>query len=81
MYNLIDCNVSLWAMMFNVRLPELETHDGEIRTITNVWHAPNVNQNLIYLGSLEGKGFAYSAGGKVPKVSKGAWALLTGLRH
>jgi len=58
-----------------------KTHDGVVRTLTKVWHVPDLNQNLISLGVLEAKGFGYLVEGGVLKVSKGARVLLKGLRH
>lgn len=54
--------LSIWAMMPYVRLLEsvlLKTHDGAIRTLTKVWHVPDLNPNLVSLGAFEAKGFGY----------------------
>ena len=76
--------LSIWAMMPNVRFLntiQIKTHDSVVKTLTKVRHVPNLNHNLISLGSLEAKGFEYLAEGRVLKVSKGARVLLKGLGH
>ena len=60
---------------------KIKTHDGVVRTLSNVRHVPDLKRNLISLGTLESKGCKYSAEGGVLKVSKGSRLLLKGLRQ
>ena len=49
---------------------QIETHNGIIRTSTDVRHIPDMRKNLISLSTLDGKGYKYSSGDGVLKVSK-----------
>ena len=60
---------------------KIKTHDGVVRTLSNVHHVPDLKRNLISLGTLESKGCKYTAEGGVLKVSKGSRTLLKGLRQ
>ena len=60
---------------------KIKTHDGVVRTLSNVRHVPDLKRNLISLGTLESKGCKHSAEGGVLKVSKGSRILLKGLRQ
>ena len=55
---------------------QIKTHDGVVRTLTNVRYIPDLKRNLISLGTLESLGCKYSAEGGVLKVSKGALILM-----
>ena len=51
-------------------------HDGIVRTLTDVRHIPNMRKNLISLSTLDGKGYKYSGGDGVLKVSKGSLIVM-----
>ena len=53
-------------------------HDGIIRTLTDVRHIPDMRKNLISLSTLDGKGYKYSGGDGVLKVSKGSFIVMNG---
>ena len=53
-------------------------HDGIVRTLTDVRHIPNMRKNLISLSTLDGKGYKYSGGDGVLKVSKGSLIVMKG---
>ena len=59
---------------------KIKTHDGVVRTLSNVRHVPDLKRNLISLGTLGFKGCKYSAEGGALKVSNGGRILLKGLR-
>ena len=75
MGNNAQCNV------IGIGTVKIKTHDGVLRTLSNVRHVPDLKRNLISLGTLESKGCKYSAEGGVLKVSKGTRILLKGLRQ
>jgi len=60
---------------------KIKTHDGVVRTLSNVHHVPDLKRNLISLGTLESKGCKYSAEDGVLRVSKGNQILLKGMRQ
>jgi len=66
MANNAQCNVT------GIGTVKIKTHDGVVRTLSNVRHVPDLKRNLILLGTLESKGCKYSAEGGVLKVSKGS---------
>jgi hypothetical protein len=53
-------------------------HDGIIRTLTDVRHISDMSKNLISLSTLDGKGYKYSGGDGVLKVSKGSLIVMRG---
>jgi len=57
---------------------QMEMHDGIIRTLTDVRHIPDMRKNLISLSTLDGKGYKYSGGYGVLKVSKGSLIIMKG---
>ena len=75
MGNNVKCNVAAVSTI------KIKTHDGVIRTLSNVRHAPDLKRNLISLGTLESKGCKYSIEGRVLKVSKDSRTVLKGLRY
>ena len=75
MGNNAQCNVT------GIGTVKVKTHDGAIRTLSNVRYVPDLKVNLTSLGTLESKGCKYPAEGGVPKVSKGTQILLGCLRH
>ncbi|KAH0672789.1 hypothetical protein KY290_025021 [Solanum tuberosum] len=60
---------------------QIRTHDGVIRTLTNVHHILDLKRNFISLVTLESLGCKYSAEGGVLKVSKGVLVLMKGIRR
>ncbi|KAE8702282.1 hypothetical protein F3Y22_tig00110483pilonHSYRG00048 [Hibiscus syriacus] len=57
----------------------IKMFDGIVRTLTDVWHIPEMKKNLISLSTLEKKGFRFSAEGGVLRVFSGALAVIRGL--
>ena len=57
---------------------QIKMHDGIIRTLTDVRHIPDMRKNLISLSTLGGKGYKYSGGDGVLKVSKGSLIVMKG---
>lgn len=55
---------------------QIKSHNGCIRTLTNVRHVSNVKRNLISLGTLESNGYKYTADRGVLKVSTGSCTIL-----
>ena len=55
---------------------QIEMHDGIIRTLTDVRHIPDMRKNLISLSILDGKGYKYSGGDGILKVSKGSLIVM-----
>ena len=49
---------------------KIKFHDGKIRRLTGVRHIPDLNKNLISLGSIEEKGCNFQSDGRVLRVSK-----------
>jgi len=70
MGNNAQCNVT------GIGTVKFKTHDGVVRTLSNVRHVPDLKRNLISLGTLESKGCKYSAESGVLKVSNGSRILL-----
>src|SRR3954464_14589736 len=54
--------------------------DGQVRTLSNVRHVPDMRKNLLSLGALEAQGFRFSGEGGVIKVSKDSMTVLKGER-
>jgi hypothetical protein len=52
--------------------------DGIVRTLTEVRHVPTMSRNLISLSTLDIKGYKYSAGDGVMKVTKGSLVVMKG---
>jgi len=48
----------------------MKMHDGIVRTLTNVWHIPDLKKNLISLGTLDSLEYKYSDEGGVIQVIK-----------
>ena len=57
---------------------QIKMHDGIIRTLTDVRHILDMRKNLISLSTLDGKGYKYSGGDGVLKVSKGSLIIMKG---
>ena len=57
---------------------QIKMHDGIVRTLTDVRHIPDMSKNVISLSTLDGKGYKYSGGDGVLKVSKGSLVVMKG---
>ena len=75
----------LWEIIHPVRLlvlgieiVRIKSHDGIVRTLSNVWHILDLKKNMISLGTLDAKGYKCSVEGGVLKVSKGAVVVIKG---
>jgi len=60
---------------------QIKSHDGVLRTLSNIRHIPDLKRNLISLSTRESNGGKYSAEGGVLKISKGALVLMKGVRR
>ena len=56
----------------------IKMHDGVIRTLSKVYHIPELKRNLISLGTLEKNGCKYVAENGILRISKGALVVLKG---
>jgi len=54
--------------------------DGQVRTLTNVWHVPNLKKNLLSLVTWEARGYKFSGADGVIKFSRGYMKILKGER-
>ncbi|KAJ9547247.1 hypothetical protein OSB04_019790 [Centaurea solstitialis] len=73
---------SQWQMpchVVGIGSMSIKMHDGMVRTLTDVRHVPDMKKNLISLGALDKKGFKYSGGGGVIRVTKGALVVMKGV--
>ena len=52
--------------------------DGTIRTLTDVRYIPKMKRNLISVSALDAKGYKYSGGNSVLKVTKGSLVVMKG---
>jgi len=59
----------------------MKTHNGSVRTLSNVRDVPNLKRNLISLGIVESTRCNYSTEGGVLRDSKGTQTLLNALRY
>ena len=57
---------------------QIKMHDGIVKTLTDVRHIPSMSKNLISRSTLDGKGYKYSGGDGVLKVSKGSLVVMKG---
>ena len=55
---------------------QIKMHDGIVRTLTDVRHIPSMSKKLISLSTLDTKGYKYSDGDRVLKVSKGSLIVM-----
>ena len=58
----------------------IKMHDGIVRTLTNVRHAPELRKNPIFLSTLDSNGCTYKAEGGVLKVLKSTLVVMKGQR-
>ena len=56
----------------------IKTHDGMIRTLTDVRHIPTMARNLISLSTLDVEGYKHTGSRRVMKVSKGSLIHMVG---
>ena len=75
MGNNAQCNVT------GIGTVKIKTHDGVVRTLSNIRHVLDLKHNFISLDTLESKACNYSAKGGFLKVSKGTQIFLKGLRQ
>ena len=57
---------------------QIKMHDGIVRTLADVRHIPDMSKNLISLSTLDAKGYKYSGGDEVLKVSEGSLIVMKG---
>jgi hypothetical protein len=62
----------------NIRI---KMFDGVVRTLCDVRHVPEVENNLISLGTLDSNGYGYKSIGGVMKVTKGAMVVMKGQKN
>ena len=72
MDNYAQCNV------VSIGTIRIKTHDGTLRTLSNICHIPDLKHNLISPGTVKSNKCKYSAEGRVLKISKGAPVLMKG---
>ena len=56
----------------------IKIFDGIIRTLTDVRYIPKMKRNLISMSALDAKGYTYSGGDSVLKVTKGSLVVMKG---
>ena len=56
----------------------IKMFDGVVRTLGDVKHVPNLTRNLVFLSTLDAKGYKYTSEGRVLKISKGAVVMMKG---
>ena len=59
----------------------LKNHDESTRVLTDVRYIPKLEKNLIYLGTLESKGFTIILQNGILKVVSGALVMMKGIRR
>ena len=52
--------------------------NGQVRTLTNVQHVPDLKKNLLSLRALEARGYKFSGANGAVKVTKGSMTILKG---
>jgi hypothetical protein len=57
---------------------QIKMFDGVVWTLTEVWHVPSMSRNLISLSTLDTKGYKYTAGDGIMKVTKGSLVVIKG---
>jgi len=50
--------------------------DGQVQTLTNVRHVPNLKKNFLSLGALETRGYKFSGADGGIKITKGFMTIL-----
>ena len=59
----------------------MKNHDGSTRVLTDVRYIPKLEKNLIYLGTLESKGFTIILQNEILKVVSEAFVVMKGIRR
>src|SRR4051812_14267597 len=59
---------------------QMRMFDGEVRTVVNVRHVPDVSNNLLSLGDLEARGCRFASAKGTLMVRKGYMMVLKGER-
>jgi hypothetical protein len=59
----------------------IKMFDGVIRTLCDVRHVPDVEKNLISLGTLDSNGFSYKSKAGIMKVTKSAMVVMKGQKN
>jgi hypothetical protein len=60
---------------------KIKKFDGVVRTLCDVRHVPEVEKNLISLGTLDSNGYSYKFEGGVRKVTKGVMVVMKGQKN
>jgi hypothetical protein len=55
--------------------------DGVVKTLCDVRHVPDVEKNLISLGTLDSNSFGYKSEGGIMKVTKGVPVVMRGQKR
>ena len=58
----------------------LRNHDGSTRVLTYVRFVPSLRKNLLFLGTLDAKGFTVSMRDGILKITSGALVVMKGTR-
>ena len=61
-----------------IRKVRITIFDGVVRTLGDIRHVPDLKINLIFLSTLDAKGYKYTSKGGVLKISKGALVVMKG---
>ena len=56
----------------------IKMFDGVVKTLCDVRHVPEMERNLISLGTLDSNDYGYKSAGGVMKVTKGAMVVMKG---
>ena len=62
----------------SIETVHIKMFDGVVRTLSDVNHVPDLKRNLIFLSTLNAKGYKYTGEGGVLKINKGALVLMKG---
>ena len=61
---------------------QIKMHDGIVRTLTNVCHVLELKKNLVYVGSMDSKGFScWVEGGFMQIRGKGKSVVMKGTKQ
>ena len=56
----------------------IKMFDEVVRTLGDIKYVPDLKMNLISLSTLDAKGYKYTGGGEVMKISKGTLVVMNG---
>ncbi|KAG8490426.1 hypothetical protein CXB51_013710 [Gossypium anomalum] len=62
------------------RTIKVKLFDGVVKTLSDVRHVPELKRNLIFLSTLDSKGYRYTAENGVLKISKDSLVVMKGQR-